>query len=348
MNRYTFLLLIIGMCISSSCKTQADQSIWTIPVAEVFDGGPGKDGIPAIDAPDFTKASEVDFLDDFDLVLAIQVNDEVRAYPHPILDWHEIINDDIQNTSVAVTYCPLTGTGVGWDRNIDGQNTTFGVSGLLFNSNLIPYDRKTDSNWSQIRMDCVNGELINEVVATHFLVELPFGLFKEMYPNAMVVNTNTGHSRDYDRYPYDDYKINNNKLLFSVSHDDDRLPQKERVLALMEGDKAKAFAFSLFPGSEPTILYETFQNESILVVGAENRNYIVAYRRETSDGTLLEVTPVLNDLPAIMQDQQGNKWDIFGVAIEGPRKGERLPELRAFIGYWFSFGTFYPGLELVR
>ncbi|HKK66590.1 MAG TPA: DUF3179 domain-containing (seleno)protein, partial [Bacteroidales bacterium] len=156
---------------STSPDEKTDDNGWLIPFAEVHDGGPGKDGIPAIDDPKFINAKEADYLNDDDLILGFADGGEVRAYPHKILDWHEIVNDDTPNHSLAVIYCPLTGTGIGWDRNVGDKKTTFGVSGLLYNSNIIPYDRATDSNWSQLLLKSVNGNLISTRPIIHNLVE---------------------------------------------------------------------------------------------------------------------------------------------------------------------------------
>ena len=130
---------------------------WLIPVGEVFDGGPGKDGIPALSNPQLVASSEVSFLGDGDLVIGVVIGGVARAYPHVILDWHEIINDQVGGEAYSLTYCPLTGSGIGWDRALSANATTFGVSGKLYNSNLIPYDRETDSYWSQMKLQCVFG-----------------------------------------------------------------------------------------------------------------------------------------------------------------------------------------------
>lgn len=174
-----------------------DNPAWLIPVAEVRDGGPGKDGIPAIDNPNFISASAVTYLNDNDLVLGFADGNNVSAYPHSILDWHEIINVDTENHSIAVIYCPLTGTGIGWDRVINEKKTTFGVSGLLYNSNIIPYDRLTGSNWSQLLLKSVNGELSGTLPKTYNLIETTWKTWKAMYPASRVVSTNTGFNRNY-------------------------------------------------------------------------------------------------------------------------------------------------------
>ncbi len=157
----------------------SNSNEWLIPQNEVRDGGPGKDGIPSLTTPSFVDNATADaFMLDNDLILAVKVGSEVRGYPHPILDWHEIVNDVMGDNKFAVTYCPLTGTGIGWNRVVNGEETTFGVSGLLYNTNLIPYDRKTDSNWSQMRNECVNGELMGDDADLVHMVEMSWSTWK--------------------------------------------------------------------------------------------------------------------------------------------------------------------------
>ena len=129
----------------SEDATDVDTESWLIPVNEVFGGGPGKDGIPAISNPKFKPDSTITFLSDDDLVIGVKFEGQLRTYAHLILDWHEIVNDNLGQRYFALTYCPLTGSAIAWDRNLGGEVTTFGVSGLLYNTNLIPYDRATDS-----------------------------------------------------------------------------------------------------------------------------------------------------------------------------------------------------------
>ncbi|MFT6807329.1 MAG: hypothetical protein ACJA01_000549 [Saprospiraceae bacterium] len=189
---------------------------WLIPKDQVRDGGVGIDGIPSIDDPKFTVATEVDYLEPDDLILAIRVGTEIKAYPHSILDWHEIINDRIGNESIALTYCPLTGTGIGWDRIINEQETTFGVSGLIYNTNLMPYDRATNSTWSQQRLLCVNGLNIGMPPELHTFIETKWSTWLTAYPESQVLNTDTGFDRDYKIYPYNDYRTNNDNIIFPV------------------------------------------------------------------------------------------------------------------------------------
>jgi len=319
-------------------------SEWLIPKKEVRDGGPGKDGIPAISGPNFGAPGAVDYLDDDDLVLGFADGDDVRAYPHAILDWHEIINDNTANHSLAVIYCPLTGTGIGWNRVINDKETTFGVSGLLYNTNIIPYDRETDSNWSQLLLKSVNGELKGTTAKTYNLFETTWKTWKQMYPSAKVVTTETGFNRNYGRYPYGSYKTNDN-LIFPVSNNDSRLELKERVLGVIIADEAKAYKFNKTT-TESRVTNDTFQNKKLVVASNSASNFIVAFQRTLGDGTELSFEAVQNNLPVVLVDNEGTQWDVFGRGISGPRAGEQLQSVPQMMGYWFSFAAFYPNIKI--
>ncbi|MBT3384783.1 MAG: DUF3179 domain-containing protein [Prolixibacteraceae bacterium] len=321
-----------------------DNKDWLIPIAEVRDGGPGKDGIPALSDINFINVEETTYLLDNDLVLGFADGEDVRAYPHPILDWHEIINDDTENHSLAVIYCPLTGTGIGWDRVINEQITTFGVSGLLYNSNIIPYDRLSDSNWSQLLLKSVNGELAGTIPKTYNLIETTWKTWKEMFPSTKVVSRSTGYNRSYLSYPYGDYKTSKN-LIFPVSNLDNRRHEKERVLAVIINEKAAAFTFENATTTFKLVNH-IFEETKLAVVKNTNANLILAFNRVLTDGTLLNFEVIQNELPTILLDEEGTKWDVFGRGISGPRKGQNLEPIQQMMGYWFSFATFYPEITL--
>jgi len=318
---------------------------WAIPRDEVFDGGPGKDGIPALEDPEFISAEAADFMSDDELVIGFVVGDEARAYPHHILDWHEIINDRVGEVNIALTYCPLTGTGIGWNREIDGMVTTFGVSGLLYNSNLIPYDRKSNSNWSQMRLDCVNGELRGKEVETFPIIETTWLTWKEMYPNTKVVSRNTGHNRNYGRYPYGNYRTSHSYLIFPVSNEDDRLPNKERVLGIVQSGSVRVYSFSSF-GDAVSVVNDELNGKNFVIVGNKEDNFMVSFSNDMGDGSTLSFSAVQGQYPVVMTDDEGNLWDVSGRAVAGPRKDARLDVPPSFIGYWFSFAAFYPDLSI--
>ncbi len=328
-----------------SCKKDDPLTeTWLIPVGQVQDGGPGKDGIPSVDDPQFTVASEVNTLNDEDLILGIQIGDEIRGYPHPILDWHEIVNDEINGVAVAITYCPLTGTGIGWDRTVNGTTTTFGVSGLLYNSNLIPYDRGTDSNWSQMGLECVNGERSGDRPGLVPLVETTWGTWKKMFPNAQVMNRNTGISRNYGQYPYGDFRTSS-RLIFPVEPMDRRLSLKERVLGVIDGEDAKAYRFSSFSYGDNgrALIRDTYAGQDYWVVASEEENFIVSFMAGEQTLSL-----AAGEGEALLQDEEGNSYNFFGRPIENGTSSaaEALEMAPSFIGYWFSWGAFYPGVDI--
>ncbi|MDX1666140.1 MAG: DUF3179 domain-containing protein [Saprospiraceae bacterium] len=327
--------------------TDPNSSDWLIPSNQVFDGGPGKDGIPSIDDPQFSNVDEIDFLLQNDLVIGVKVGSTIRAYPHPILDWHEIVNDEVSGMGLAITYCPLTGTAIGWKRDhIDGTRTTFGVAGLLYNTNLIPYDRATDSNWSQMLLKSVNGELIGEEIETYPLVEMPWSTWKTLFPDSEVLNLNTGFNRAYGNYPYGDYRTNNNLFISPVNPRDDRLPSKERGLGVIVDGAAKFYRFEHFGGGTVKVITDSFKGQELVVVGSQELNFMVAYQRRLNDGTMLEFTAVDGEGDVVMEDQEGNRWNIWGEAVSGNRQFERLQPTESYIGMWFAWGAFYPRPEI--
>ncbi len=319
---------------------------WLIPRSDIVDGGPGKDGIPSIDDPNFTLATNIGHLDPSDLVIGIKIGDEVRAYPHKILDYHEIVNDQLLNTPVCVTYCPLTGTAIAWNRVINGEVTEFGVSGLLYKNNLIPYDRQTDSEWSQMLNLSVHGENKGFNVETFNIVEAKWSTWLNSYPSSKVLSLQTGYSRDYNRYPYGDYKTDDDFLLFPVGNKDDRLPNKERVHGIEIDSSYVAYPIKEF-GSELTVSNTEIEGKKIVIFGSNRDNIVESYYR-TIDGNTLTFSAVRGEYPVVLKDESGSEWNIFGEAVSGPKKGQQLRSTQSYNGYWFAFADFFPGLPILR
>lgn len=347
MKKNILLLWSVAMMLFSCSSSSTQETMvtpgeientsqeWSIPISEVLDGGPGRDGIPALENPAFVTAANVSpIMSDFDLVLGYKNGSDIRAYPHLILDWHEIINDNIGDTSLAITYCPLTGTGIGWNRMVNGSETTFGVSGLLYQTNLIPFDRATKSNWSQLLNESVNGSLNGEKADLIQLVETDWKTWKAMYPNTKVASLNTGFSRTYGVYPYVDYQTNNDFFLFPTPKDG-RLPLKERVHAITDQGKAKAYRFSDFENGN--ILKDTFNGKQYLLVGT--KNFITSFELDTSQSELSFEFVFSGSGEAIVQDENGNRFNAFGKIVSGT--GQPLKASSSFMGYWFSIPAFY-------
>jgi hypothetical protein len=210
-----------------------------IDISLVLEGGPGKDGIPAIHEPKFVKVKKANLKEDI-LGIFVDIDGEQRYYPYNILVWHEIVNDSIGNTHFVVTFCPLCGSGIVLNRSVEGEVLRFGVSGLLFESNLLMYDHKTESLWSQSRGEAVVGDYTGTTLELIQMQVIPFKELIAKYLKASVLSEDTGHTRDYSLYPYGDYETNDN-LYFPVSVMDKRFPAKEMMYVFRLGEKVVAF-----------------------------------------------------------------------------------------------------------
>lgn len=228
---------------SAGAASGFDFSNALIPVQRIMPGGPGKDGIPAILNPVFADAGKAGgFLKDSDRILAISINGDARAYPVKILNWHEIVIDKIGGQPVLITFCPLCGTGMMFDRRIKGEEYTFGVSGLLYESDLLFYDHQTDSLWSQIEGRAVTGKMSGAELKLLASLNTTWGYWREKHPGAKALTTDTGHSRDYDASPYGNYN-KSQALMFPVLKFDRRYNQKEMVIGVRINGQAKAYFF---------------------------------------------------------------------------------------------------------
>lgn len=191
-----------------------NQSNVRIEPSKLKAGGPPKDGIPSIDNPTFVSATQSQFEDE-QLIVGVYYNGTAKAYPLNIMNWHEIVNDEIAGLPITVSYCPLCDTNSVFVRKLNGEEIEFGVSGKLFNSCLIMYDRKTDSLWSQVWGIGVGGEKVNEELKKIPAHRTTLGKWREKYPSTQVLSTDTGYNRDYSRYPYGSY-YTDDKLIFNA------------------------------------------------------------------------------------------------------------------------------------
>jgi Protein of unknown function (DUF3179) len=222
-----------------------DFSKHSIPLNQIFSGGPSKDGIPAIDRPRYVPASKASqtFLEGADRVIALVVNGKKKAYPIKILNWHEIVNDSIGGRRVVVTFCPLCGTGMVFDANAAGRQLNFGVSGLLYQSDVLLYDRQTESLWSQIKQEAVTGMLTGTRLQLLPSTQTTWGAWKKKHPDTFVLSTHTGYSRDYDEDPYEDYYASRD-VMFAVGKISPRYHPKDQVLGVELDGLIKAYPFS--------------------------------------------------------------------------------------------------------
>lgn len=231
----------------------------------ILAGGPEKDGIPAIDSPKFVKAAGADHIKSDDRILGITINGIHKAYPISILNWHEIVNDESAGEAFAITYCPLCGTGIAFASELDGKSLDFGVSGLLYNSDVLLYDRATESLWSQIIGKAVSGPMKGKKLERLPLTHTNWSDWVEQHPDTLVLSQQTGYSRDYSRNPYSGYE-KTRTLYFQVSNQAPALYHpKERVLGLQIGEQFKAYPFSEIDKTGQSKVQDRFAGADITI-----------------------------------------------------------------------------------
>ncbi|MFC1777120.1 DUF3179 domain-containing protein [Pseudomonadota bacterium] len=320
-----------------------------VPRDEILDGGPGPDGIPPLERPRFIQDANLSNLDPAELVVGVKFGDDIRAYPHNILNWHEVVNDqftvDGSPERATLSYCPLTGSAMLWNALMESGNKTFGTSGLLYNSNLVMYDRATESLWSQMLEQSIEGYRMMRIPDRSQAVETTWGTWRTIYPETVLLSENTGFSRNYNSYPYGSYR-ENSSLLFPVNNsNDDRLHRKERVLGINVGPDSKVYPVANF-SSNVEVINDTVGDMEVVVAGSGGQNFGVVFNRELEDCTVLDFEAVQNRLPVVMRDNEGNEWDIFGIAVSGARTGQQLQKTNSYISYWFAWTAFFPGAEV--
>lgn len=332
-----------------------DFSRHEVPLDEFLSGGPGKDGIPAIDEPKFQPLDEVDWLEDREPVIAFGIGDEWRAYPIQILIWHEIVNDVVADTPVAVTFCPLCHTAIVFDRTVDGQVLDFGVSGNLRHSDLVMFDRLTESWWQQATGRGIVGAYTGTQLEFLPSQLISWAQFRELHPDGVVLSRDTGHVRSYGSNPYAGYDdVDTNPfLLDDWTLIDGRLSPKLRIVGVVIEDEAVAYPMPQLAevgvvndsvGGEPIVVLWAPGTVSGLgaptVAGGEEVGTAVVYSRQLADGTVLEFETAQE---AGMRDTQtGSTWSLDGEAVDGAMAGERLDPVSSDQPFWFAWAIFRP------
>ena len=235
----------------------------SVPVDEIVDAGPGRDGIPAIHQPQFLDAQQAGFLKQGDRILGLSVNGISRAYPISILNYHEVVNDRLGETPVVITFCPLCGSGMAFHARVDGQRLLFGVSGLLYNSDVLLYDLQTESLWSQIRSEAVTGPMRGQRLKMLPLAHTTWRAWQAEHPDTLVMSTDTGFQRDYGRNPYPGY-ARSRELYFPVAAESRAFRPKALVMGLEIDGHARAYSFDELKKG-PDKFSDEFQGHSLQV-----------------------------------------------------------------------------------
>ena len=334
------------------------------PLHRIISGGVPMDGIPALTDPVFvgSAAADAGYLLDSDQVLGVSINGEAKAYPHNIGWWHEIVNDVIGEIPIVVTFCPLTGTGLVFEGTGDRSNDrlTMGVSGLLFNNNLIMYDRRDNLTlYPQMIHKGVDGPGTNETLTLLPVVETTWGYWKRLYPGTTVVSGNGPGSYGLNRYrlyPYGNYSSPATAPAYFVFPALDENPTsqlyspKHLTLGVRFREHARAYPFPAL-GQRTAVVNDVVAARNILVVWYAREQLAVPFSRDHQGKTLTfeQVTSTDSAYPFMLKDREtGSTWNLKGQAVSGELENTRLRQVPAHNAFWFAWATFWHKTEVYR
>jgi hypothetical protein len=308
----------------------------------VVSGGPGKDGIPSIDRPHFVPASQARFLRGEDVVFGIAAAGDVRAYPQLILVWHEIVNDAISGRPVSVTYCPLTGSVVAFHGRARGRPLEFGTTGNLVNSNLLMYDRVSDSEWPQLLGQAISGSQKGAPLEETPLVWTTWHRWRRTHPDTRVLSTKTGFSRSYGDDPYGSYTplggyYQGGGPIFPVLEESARFDAKEVVVGVKAGEARLA------------VLKRRIRESRVLPLQAGSTPLVALWDRELDTARVFTARAggrTLRFEEGESRDATGSAWSAAGRATEGPLAGTQLRPATFLDAMWFAWYAFYPDTQV--
>ncbi len=341
-----------------SAWPNTDFSRRSVDLSSIEPGGPPRDGIPSIDHPRFVSVEEAsDWIADREPVIFLELNEDVHAYPLQIMIWHEIVNDTVGDIPVAVTFCPLCYTAIAFDRRINGRVYDFGTSGLLRHSDLVMYDRQTESLWQQLSGEAIVGEMVDHTLKMISAPLISFGRFKLQHPDAKVLSRETGYRRSYGDNPYAGYDdLKSKPFLYKGALPKMVQPMEHLVTVMINGEPV-AYPYS-FLGKRPVV------NDKVggvpIVVFYEKSTGTALGRRKLSRGKAIGAGAVFDrrvggqtlsftKKQGLFVDREtGSVWNIFGVAISGPLKGKKLDRMVSGDFFAFAWMAFRPDTRIYR
>ncbi|GMQ90238.1 MAG: DUF3179 domain-containing protein [Gammaproteobacteria bacterium] len=337
---------------------RTDFSRKTVDLLEISSGGVPKDGIPAIDEPDFVSPADADnWLDAREPVIVVQRGERARAYPLQILIYHEIVNDTFEGLPISVTFCPLCNASLVFDRRVAGDVLDFGTTGKLRKSDLVMYDRQTQSWWQQFTGRGIVGQYAGTKLDLIPSQIVAYEDFKKAYPRGQVLSRRTGYLRPYGNNPYRGYdRIGDNPFLFN-GEVDDRLPAMERVLGVMQAGRSRVYPFSAFKGQG--IINDEFAGLPVVIIHKrstlsaldasrikDSRMVYAAtgFDRRVDDRVL---TFELAD-GKIVDRETSTQWNQLGQAVAGKLKGQSLRAVDNGVHFAFAWLAFRPDSEIYK
>ena len=332
---------------------KTDFTRHTVSYSDVLSGGPPKDGIPPIDTPVFVSVAEADgWLAELEPVVIVEARGVAKAYPLQVLTWHEIVNDEVGGVPISVTFCPLCNTAIGFQREFDGQVLDFGTTGRLRFSNLIMYDRQTETWWQQATGAGIAGTYAGSQLAFYPANIVSWHEFRDRYPDAEVLSRDTGFSRAYGRNPYAGYdNINNRPFLYRGPQTPDALLPMARVLTVDLADEAVAYPYETL--EQVRVINDTVAESPIAVfwqpgTASALDSGSIASGRDVGTGASFsrDLDGQLLDFEwsdgAIRDRQTASTWSLLGEATAGPLHGSTLDAVVSINHFWFSWAAFRP------
>ncbi|MBM3779470.1 MAG: DUF3179 domain-containing protein [Acidimicrobiia bacterium] len=320
---------VVAILAAASVSAQLDDRVYVVLP---------RDAIPAIDNPTFEPAASAAALADEEIVLGLVGEREQRAYSTWQLDRHEIVNDIFEGTPIAVTWCPLCGTGIVYERALDGRLLSFGVSGMLYRDGLVMYDRQTDSLWTHVDGLAIRGPLAGRRLQLVPALHATWKQWRTLYPDSTVMR-----KRGEFRTPYESYNRNPSEIgILGRRNPDARLPPKERILGVRAGDSEMAFPLAAVRDAR---LVQARVGDQPVVVVAPGRNLPVIVFDRRVDGTPLDFTlaETADHQPVLRDTASGTTWSLAdGRGLEGPKAETRLLRATTLPAFWFGWRSYFP------
>lgn len=331
MKKYILLLILIASFFACSDSDPVTTFIpnqnefdWIIPNGSVTGS---LNPFPLAKDPSMSKVKEIDFISDNSKVAIVSMGEVIKVYPYQFISKFESVNDNINGIEYSMTYCPNTQSGLVVNRNFKEDNFDLRASGYLYNENLVLIDKKSNTYWSQMNVRSIKGKYANEYFSTYNFIELPWKTVKEYFPDALVF-TDTSIKNKFNSNKKE--IIKKGELVYGII--DFKINQKNEV---------HIYEFNNFRNG--TLLkIKNISNKKILIVGNEELHFITSYINSTN----ATFKAVQNQFPIVMEDDQNNKWNVFGIAVSGPRKGEQLKSKTSFTALWWAWQSFYKDFKM--
>ena len=330
MNKFwIFPLLFLFGCNSSSNEIESTSSNfneqkyeWIVSKNHLT----GSDNpFPFVSNPTMNSIEDVVGLLDEDTVVLISFKNEIKAYPYKFISPYEVVNDHLENIKYAITYCPVTESGICVNNTLNNESISLVASGFRYKDNLVSFDENTNTYWSQMLLKCIKGQFENNFHEQLPMIETKWKNVKKLYPTALVFTPSSINQ-------------NSNKTQFKQSSN---TSEDERVFGVLDVDNISDIKIHIYRKNdfenEIKIYQKYIGNNNTVIIGNKELDFIVSF----IDSGNSEFAPIQNEFPIIMQDNSGSKWNVFGVAVSGSRTGENLSLSKSYLASWWAWKDFY-------